>query len=206
MLNRREAVKAGALGAIFGFLFRGRGGELEAEPVTPDQKPSAATVTVTPQRAFRPQRLVIAGTVIGHEMVKVKKWEACAFCKDEDDAEYGCERCDYNGGRSVETDELERREIRHVPFVIEDITIGNVAQLAAGGVVPGDMFAVGAPDAMVSLDAAGAASEIRFRVRYTGDRPEGEVFTATMIGTSFDEHGRARMSVLPISSGVPIVA
>lgn len=210
MLNRRDALKAGGIGAIFGFLFRGRLGALQEDPIEPEQKPSAATITCTPQRAFRPERLMISGTVIGRAMVAVKEWRDCPVCGNEydEDRDYEhvhCTACDDLGGELVETGEMREEDVRVVPWIIEDILIGGHEQFAQAGEVPGDMFAVGAPDAFVSLDAAQAGTEIRFRVRYTGDKPQGEIFRAALMGRTFDEHGQARMSVLSICSGVEIV-
>jgi len=211
VLNRREALQAGALGAVFGFLFRGRTGALQEEPIALDQKPAAATITFMPQRAFRPERLVISGIVVGKRMVPVREFVACAACAKrgaelgEDDDTY-CDACEDMGGTMVETGEQREEDVRVIPWTIEDISIGGVAQFAPGTEVPGDIFSSDMTDARVQMDTAGPGAEIRFRVRYTGDKPGGERFRAALVGRAVGEDGLPRMAVLPIDSGVEIVA
>jgi hypothetical protein len=88
-------------------------------------------------------------------------------------------------------------------FVIEEIKIGGASQLVGGGGISAEMFSPEMVDAAVRLDAAIAGTEIRFRVRYVGKDPRGARFTAALFGRSVDHGGRL---VLPIDSGVPIVA
>lgn len=112
-------------------------------------------------------------------------------------------------------------------FVIENITIGGVSQFSddVGG-VPADMFSPTAFDGFMNLNAAAAGTEIAFRVRYVGDDPMGMPFTAALLGYELsdptpmripsgddDDDGfeiltqqPARRAVLPISSGMNIVA
>jgi hypothetical protein len=90
-----------------------------------------------------------------------------------------------------------------VSWIVEDITIGKQSQFVqdGGGGIPGSMFAANAVDTALMLDAAGPGTEIKFRVRYVGDNPEGEPFYAGMIGTGIDKDGRQSRMVLPINSG-----
>lgn len=200
-LNRREVLKSGAAGFLLGFLFRRRDGKLSEQPELAEQPPSAMTITTTPQRAFRAERLAIAGTVIGKRMVPEMEWAECAACVGD-----GCVLCDDVGGETVETGRMIEREVRHVPWLIEDLTIGARSQLAPGCPLPGDMFGADAVDQFVSLDDATEGQEIKITVRYTGDKPEGEPFFGALIGMSFDKDGRRTRAVLPISSGCNIVA
>jgi hypothetical protein len=88
-------------------------------------------------------------------------------------------------------------------FVIEDIWVGNVTQLAVAGSIPAAAFAADALDNYVSMDAAAAGTSIRFRVRYVGKDPKGAVFYGALIGRVVDGGGDRR-HVLPISSGIAI--
>jgi hypothetical protein len=87
-------------------------------------------------------------------------------------------------------------------FVIEDIKIGDFSQIAQASPLPAAAFSA---DAMSGVDMGAVAPdmEIRFRVRYVGKDPRGARFYASIIGSVVDGRGRA---VLPIDSGVPIVA
>lgn len=87
-------------------------------------------------------------------------------------------------------------------FTIEDIQIGTFSQLS--GALSTDMFSADAVDYALRLDAAAAGTEIRFRVRYVGNDPCGVRFTAALLGRSVDARG-SRL-ILPIDSGVPIIA
>lgn len=89
-------------------------------------------------------------------------------------------------------------------FVLEDIRIGSVSQFVGDGGISAEMFSPDALDSALRLDAATAGTEIRFRVRYVGKDPRGACFIAALIGRSID--GPGRRLVLPIDSGVPIVA
>ena len=89
-------------------------------------------------------------------------------------------------------------------FVIEDIRIGAVSQFAGNGnVLSAELFDPATIDSGLLMDAAAPGTEIRFRVRYVGNNPRGERFTAALFGRSLDGGGRL---ILPIDSGVPIVA
>lgn len=204
-MNRREVLKAGAIGAIFGFLFRGKRGELQEDPVEENQLPSAATVVCAPMVAFRPERLIIVGKVVGKEMVPDRIWRTCEKCVERDELEDGCEECNWEGGRMVETGEMRERNIYHVPWVLEDIQIGKKSQMVGEGGIPGDLFSFEAVDTNMMLDACGLGTEIRFRVRYTGDEIGGEQFRASLIGRTVDGEGSERMAVLPINSGCNII-
>lgn len=208
-LNRREVLKSGAAGFLLGFLFRRRDGKLSEEPEIVDQPPSAITIRTIPQRAFRADRLVIAGTVIGKRMVPETKFVTCEACDGQrNDIGYNddpCEACDDVGGTTVETGQMVEQDVTVVPWLIESITIGTKGQLAQVG-VPGDLFAVGATKNVMSLDAASADQEIAIVVRYTGDNPEGEVFRGALVGTMIGEDGMQRKGILPINSGQRVVA
>lgn len=210
-LNRRDLFKSGAAGFVLGFLFRGRLGKLVEQPEVAEQLPSAITITTMPQRPFRPERLVIAGTVVGTKLVPETKYVPCAACETRwaergDDDDTYCELCDDRGGHDVETGAMVERPVTVVPWSIEDISIGDKPQLAKGTTIPGDMFSATAVDGAMLLDAAGEGKEIRIVVRYTGDKPSGEEFRGALIGTMFGEDGRSQRSVLPISSGRMIVS
>lgn len=213
-INRRDLLKGGAAGFLLGFLFRGRGGKLIEEPEVADQPPSAITITTRPQQAFRPERLMIAGTVVGKEMVPETKFVPCTACEtrwaehgnDDDDNDTYCETCDDLGGKVVETGELVERNVMRVPWSIEDITIGDRGQLAQSGAIPGDMFSASAIDNYMSLDATQEGQPIRIVVRYTGDVPDGELFHAALIGTTIGDDGVPRRTILPVRSERKIVA
>lgn len=212
-VNRREVLKSGAAGFLLGFLFRGRNGKLSEEPEIADQPPSAITIRTMPQQAFRPQRLVIAGTVIGKRMVPETKFVTCEACDGHEDYgyeyDYGepyCEVCNDIGGTMVETGALVERDVTIVPWLIENISIGTRSQLAQAGAIPGDLFRADSVENFMSLDAAGAGQEIEIIVRYTGDKPDGEVFRGALVGTSIGEDGMPRQSILPINSSQKIVA
>ena len=164
MMNRREAIQGlGFLG--LGFLFRGKLGKGEAvaplvpEPIYLNQPPSAIDITVEPQYAFRPERLVVSSLIAPF-------------------------------------------------FIIENITIGKEAQFVGPG-IPAECFAPDAMDNAMNMVAVGPGMPIKFRVRYVGNKPEGEQFMAALLGRHADSglDGRpARRMVLPISSGHRIVA
>ena len=86
-------------------------------------------------------------------------------------------------------------------FVIEDICIGGASQFAGSG-ISAELFDPSTIDSGLRMDTAGPATAIRFRVRYIGKDPRGARFTAALLGRSVDG-GRL---ILPIDSGVPIVA
>jgi hypothetical protein len=201
-ITRRDAMKTGALGAVFAFLFRGRSGALQPEPITPNQLPSAATITCTPQGAFRAERLVISGVVVGRHMVAVRDWIECPRCEDRGTEH--CEACDDAGGTMIETGEQREENVMHVPWIIENIEIRGRSQFTSDESLPGDLFSAQSLDPAVSFDSAEPGSEIRFRVRYTGDKPGGERFIAALIGTTRDKNGLIGRAVLPIHSSVEI--
>lgn len=89
-------------------------------------------------------------------------------------------------------------------FIIEDIHVGNVAQLARDTVISAEAFSPGPRVTDLALDAAAPGIAIRFRVRYIGSDPRGARFQASMIGTG--ARGDRRQLVLPIDSGVAIVS
>lgn len=90
-------------------------------------------------------------------------------------------------------------------FMIEDITIGPETQFA-GGSIPAEMFAAEVThDCPPLFSAATPGAEIKFRVRYIGDKPGGERFVASLIGRSARSTGNSR-EVLPISSDCAVVA
>lgn len=211
-LNRREVLKGGAAGFLLGFLFRGRDGKLKEQPEVVEQPPSAVTIRAAPQSAFRPERLVIAGTVVGRRRVPETRFVPCVVCaerngdKRENDDGY-CGACADLGGKLVETGKMVERDVTVVPWSIESLTIGSKPQLAQSAAVPGDLFSAGAiPGNMFSAEGAAAGQEIEIVVRYTGDKPEGEVFHGMLIGTSIGDDGVPRRAILPISSSQKIVA
>lgn len=210
-LNRRDLLKGGAAGLLIGFLFRGRAGKLLEEPEVVDQPPSAITITTMPQQAFRPERLVIAGTVIGKQLVPETRLEPCAACEKRwaergDDDDVYCETCDDLGGKLVETGEMVERDVMRVPWSIENISIGDREQLAQSGAIPGDLFAATAIDNYMMLDAAREGQPIRIVVRYTGDAADGEMFQGALIGTTIGDDGVPRRQILPVRSERRIVA
>lgn len=85
-------------------------------------------------------------------------------------------------------------------WMIDDVKIGDEAQFVEGG-IPGDFFSATAVDTAVNFSAAIPGCEIQLRVRYVGDKPEGEPFYAAMIGRGLDGQGRACRVALPINSG-----
>ena len=87
-------------------------------------------------------------------------------------------------------------------FVIEDIQIGGASQFAATSGISAELFDPSTIDSGLRMDTAAPGTSIRFRVRYVGKDPRGARFTAALLGRSVDG-GRL---VLPIDSGVPIVA
>jgi len=89
-------------------------------------------------------------------------------------------------------------------FVIEEIRIGGAHQFAATGGVPAKLFSPDIIDGYMHLDVAPVGTEIRFRVRYVGSDPRGARFFALLLGRGVE--GDRRMMMLPIDSGVPIVA
>jgi hypothetical protein len=213
-LNRREVLKGGAAGFLLGFLFRDRDGKLREQPEIVAQPPSAITIRTVPQQAFRASRLMIAGTVVGKRLVPETRFVPCPACdersdecsdEDEDD-DYYCEACDGRGGTFVETGQMIERDVTIVPWSIESLTIGSRSQFNQDSAIPGDLFSAEAVDSFVSLDTAREGQEIAIVVRYTGDKPGGEVFRGALIGTSIDGDGVPQHAVLPISSAQKIVA
>lgn len=89
-------------------------------------------------------------------------------------------------------------------FVIENISVGDVAQMIEGDGIPASIFGPTDLATNINLDVAGPGAKIKFRVRYVGDNPEGEIFRAALVGDILD--GRLRKGILPISSGIRIVA
>lgn len=87
-------------------------------------------------------------------------------------------------------------------FVIEDIRIGTMSQFVGAGGISAELFSPQMIESNLRLDAAAPGMEIRFRVRYVGDDPNGARFQAAMIGAALDGSRR----VLPIDSGCAIVS
>jgi hypothetical protein len=212
-LNRREVLKSGAAGFLLGFLFRGRNGKLSEQAEVVEQPPSAITIRTVPQQAFRPSRLIIAGTVVGKRLVPEMRFVPCPACDGQHEDEYQykddehyCEVCDDLGGKLIETGKMIERDVTRVPWTIDSLSIGSKDQFASAGTIPGDMFSTEAIDNFMGLAAAREGQEIEIVVRYTGDKPGGEVFHATLIGTSIDSNGVPRQAILPISSVQKIIA
>lgn len=88
-------------------------------------------------------------------------------------------------------------------FVIEDIQIGCSSQFASTTGISAELFDPSTIDSALRMDAAAPGTTIRFRVRYVGKDPRGARFQAALLGRSVDGSGRL---ILPIDSGVPIVA
>ena len=171
--------------------------ELSEVPSEDGQVASAAVITCALQQAFRPQRLVVRGKKIGTRMVPEHRFFPCEACVGKvcDD----CDVCYGTGGEYKESGLMVEQDILHAPWIIEDISINRQSQfIPGGGGIPADLFAPDAMDTSVMMDIAGPGLEIRFRVRYTGDVSEGEVFQAALIGRSMD--GKQHMLVLPVSS------
>jgi hypothetical protein len=204
-LNRRDLLKGGAAGFLLGFLFRGRDGKLTEQPQVAEQPPTAVTITTMPQGPFRPERLMITGTVVGKRMVPETRFVPCEACDGREADERYCEVCGDLGGTLVPTGELVERDVTLVPWSIESFTIGGHAQFGSGA-VPGDVFGANMPSSSLMLDSAGEGKEIRLVVRYTGDKPDGEVFRGALIGVIRGADGMSRHAVLPISSNQKIVA
>jgi hypothetical protein len=204
-LNRRDLLKGGAAGFLLGFLFRGRDGTLNKQPESAEQPPTAVTITTLPQGPFRPDRLVITGTVVGKRMVPETKFVTCTACDGRDADDRYCEACSDLGGTLVETGELVERDVTVVPWSIESFTIGDSSQFGSGA-VPGAMFSTDMANNSLMLGTASEGKEIRIVVRYTGDKPDGEVFRGALIGVTTGTDGKSRSAILPISSNQKIVA
>jgi hypothetical protein len=69
-------------------------------------------------------------------------------------------------------------------WTINDITIGNVSQLAQAGNLPGDMFANVAIDSFVTFKTAQTAMDIVLITTYNGTTDGGIPFTGAVIGLS----------------------
>jgi hypothetical protein len=69
-------------------------------------------------------------------------------------------------------------------WTINDITIGNVSQLAQAGNLPGDMFANVAIDSFVTFKTAQTAMDIVLITTYNGTTDGGIPFTGAIIGLS----------------------
>lgn len=192
------------LGAVLDSLERDSAAELVAEPVAAGQLPAAAEIIVTPVADFRPEHLMIPGVVVGKEIVPEQRFVPCVACDGGGDYDEICRVCLGTNGKYVDTGNTIEREIRSAPWIIEDISIGGRSQLAAGEGIPADIFMPGGIDPAVMMDAAAPGAEIRFRVRYTGTKPEGEVFCAALLGRSVD--GSPTRMVLPLDSVFPIAA
>jgi hypothetical protein len=86
-------------------------------------------------------------------------------------------------------------------FLIEDIHIDELSQIAPGSSVPAELFLPHLPGSNLMLTTARSA--IRFRVRYIGKDPRGARFQAALFGTRPNEPGEW---ILPIDSGREIAA
>ena len=69
-------------------------------------------------------------------------------------------------------------------WTINDITIGNVSQLAQAGNLPGDMFANTAIDSFVTFKTAQTAMDVVLITTYNGTTEGGIPFTGAIIGLS----------------------
>jgi len=69
-------------------------------------------------------------------------------------------------------------------WTINDITIGNVSQLAQAGNLPGDMFANIAIDSFVTFKTAQTAMDVVLVTTYNGTTEGGIPFTGSIIGSS----------------------
>ena len=69
-------------------------------------------------------------------------------------------------------------------WTINDITIGNVSQLAQAGNLPGDMFANVAIDSFVTFKTAQTAMDVVLITTYNGTTEGGIPFTGAVIGLS----------------------
>jgi hypothetical protein len=69
-------------------------------------------------------------------------------------------------------------------WTINDITIGNVSQLAQAGNLPGDMFANVAIDSFVTFKTAQTAMDVVLITTYNGTTDGGIPFTGAVIGLS----------------------
>jgi hypothetical protein len=204
----RRSFLAGIGAVTVGLLFRRKLDrvlvELESEvaeeaAIAASDASAGAIITARTQMAFRPERLFITGTKIGTRAVPVIRFEPCPFC---DEYESHCVACNDEGGRAIETGEIREEDVITIPWMIDELTIDGRPQF--DGPIPGDMFATTAIDSHVLFEAAGPGCEIRFRVSYIGDNPEGEPFYAAMIGRGLDGYSRR---ALPInSSGIRITA
>lgn len=94
-------------------------------------------------------------------------------------------------------------------FVIEDIRVGILSQFATGISIPAGIFspqALKTDAARLALSTAAPGTDIRFRVRHVGKDPAGARFQAVLIGACVGVSGLVACTVLPIDSGVAIVA
>lgn len=69
-------------------------------------------------------------------------------------------------------------------WIINDMSVGRVSQLAQAGNIPGDMFASAAIDSFVRFDTMALGMEFVLVVTYVGACPSGCPFTGCLIGTS----------------------
>lgn len=69
-------------------------------------------------------------------------------------------------------------------WTINDITIGNVSQLAQAGNLPGDMFSNVAIDSFVTFKTAQTAMDVVLITTYNGTTEGGIPFTGAVIGLS----------------------
>ena len=69
-------------------------------------------------------------------------------------------------------------------WTINDITIGNVSQLAQAGNLPGDMFANVAIDSFVTFKTAQTAMDVVLITTYNGPIESGIPFYGSIIGTA----------------------
>lgn len=181
-------------------------GELEAEsladePEVAGQLPAAATVSCVTDAAFRPHRLVVYGArTIGKRMVE------CLGCEGLGERVDGsvCSKCEGVGYARIDTGATREEDVVTIPWVLQDIVIGQMGQLAGDGELPADLFAPAAIESNLLLDAAAPGHEIRFKVRYVGDRPEGERFRAALLGTTIRD-GHVVQCTMPIESDCNIV-
>ena len=67
-------------------------------------------------------------------------------------------------------------------WIIDNILIGGRSQFAVDGRLPGEMFAAGAFDTLVSFEPVQAAMDIVADVTYVGTNPDGAPFFGSLIG------------------------
>jgi hypothetical protein len=80
---------------------------------------------------------------------------------------------------------VEEIEIHDHPdrWIVVDIKVGNRSQFSQAGEIPGSMFARDGAAKRFQCETAQTAMDVMMTVRYIGSERDGEVFSATAVGT-----------------------